>query len=103
MIASFIKGSNDTGGWLRSFDIFKAYNQDKWYLRGYNSSSTPREFIDMQPQATTTRQGFVNVADSSLDSAPSPSVVYSQIEMQAILNELRDLKTKFRNAGLLAP
>jgi|GEM_PF-1856059 len=103
MIASFIKGSNDTGGWLRSFDIFKAYNQDKWYLRGYNSNGTPREFIDMQPQATTTMKGLVNVADSSLDSAPSPSVVYSQIEMQAILNELRDLKTKFRNAGLLAP
>jgi hypothetical protein len=101
LVASFVKGTNDAGGWLRSFDIFKTYNKDKWYFRGYNSNGMPREFIDIQPQATSTVKGLVNQASSSLDSASSPSTSYSQAEMQAILNELRDLKTKLRSAGLL--
>jgi len=39
---------------------------------------------------------------TSADNANAPSSDYSQIEVQAILDELRDLKTKMRAAGLLA-
>ena len=37
-----------------------------------------------------------------LDSAPTPGATYNQGEVLGILNELRDLKTKLRTAGILA-
>ncbi|MGK6351569.1 glycosyl hydrolase family 28-related protein [Parapedobacter sp. DT-150] len=38
---------------------------------------------------------------ASADTATAPSAAYNQTEVQAILDELRDLKTKMRAAGLL--
>lgn len=42
------------------------------------------------------------VIPASPDSAASPSATYNQAEAQGILDELRDLKTKMRTAGILA-
>lgn len=42
-------------------------------------------------------------AAASADAASPVSATYTQTEVQAILNELRDLKAKLRTAGLLTP
>lgn len=52
--------------------------------------------------ATITQKGLVNQAAISNDTATAPSATYTQAEVQAILTELRDLKTKLRTAGILA-
>jgi hypothetical protein len=44
-----------------------------------------------------------NAAAASADTAPAQSGVYVQADVQAILNELRDLKSKLRSAGILSP
>lgn len=44
----------------------------------------------------------VDTVTASADSASAPGATYDQTEVQAILTELRDLKTKMRAAGLLA-
>jgi len=44
-----------------------------------------------------------NAAAASADTAPAQSGVYVQADVQAILNELRDLKSKLRTAGILSP
>jgi hypothetical protein len=44
-----------------------------------------------------------NAAAASADTAPAQSGVYVQADVQAILNELRDLKAKLRTAGILTP
>lgn len=43
-----------------------------------------------------------SVISVSPDSATAVGETYSQTEVQAILDELRDLKTKMRTAGILA-
>jgi len=43
----------------------------------------------------------MNKADFSADSAAAPGVTYVQSEVQGILTELRDLKSKMRAAGIL--
>lgn len=52
--------------------------------------------------ATTTTTGLVKQSMASADSAAAPGETYTQAEVQAILDELRDLKTKLRTAGILA-
>jgi len=52
--------------------------------------------------ATTIEKGLVKQAAATADIAPIPSSTYSQLEVQAILTELRDLKTKLQGAGILA-
>ena len=54
------------------------------------------------PNATLLRHGTVNQCQSSADSATAPSPTYTQSEAQAMLTELRDLKSKLRSAGILA-
>jgi len=49
------------------------------------------------------KNGIELKAQASTDAATPVSITYSQSEVQAILNELRDLKIKMRSAGLLAP
>jgi len=44
-----------------------------------------------------------NAAAASANTAPAQSAAYVQADAQAILDELRDLKTKLRNAGILTP
>jgi hypothetical protein len=44
-----------------------------------------------------------NTAAASADTAPAQSAAYVQADVQAILNELRDLKSKLRIAGILSP
>ena len=51
--------------------------------------------------ATTTSTGLVLMAEASANSAAAVGSAYDQGEVQAILDELRDLKTKMRAAGLL--
>lgn len=55
-----------------------------------------------EPNATTSVKGLVNQSAISADTATTPSATYTQAEVQAILTELRDLKTKLRTAGILA-
>lgn len=45
---------------------------------------------------------YSKTADASPDNATAPSATYTQAEVQSILTELRDLKTKLRTAGILA-
>lgn len=45
---------------------------------------------------------YGNVAAASSNAASNVGATYSQTEVQAILTELRDLKSKMRTAGLLA-
>jgi len=52
--------------------------------------------------ATTSAVGVVKKAAASADTAGAPSAGYVQAEVQAILDELRDLKAKLRTAGVLA-
>ena len=56
----------------------------------------------INPLANTSVVGLVKQAAISADSAPIPSVAYTQTEVEAILAELRDLKAKLRTAGVLA-
>ena len=53
--------------------------------------------------ATTTDVGVVKKAAASADAAGAAGASYSQAQVQAMLDELRDLKAKLRTAGVLAP
>lgn len=64
-------------------------------------------FVKTEPGGTATGWKYLlteddRVAAVSPDSAAAVSAVYDQTEVQAILDELRDLKAKMRAAGLLA-
>ncbi|QQD12280.1 hypothetical protein [Sphingobacterium sp. UDSM-2020] len=65
-------------------------NENVWFILNANK------------MATLTESGSVRQASLSLDSATAPSQTYTQSEAQAMLIELRDLKTKLRTAGILA-
>jgi|GEM_PF-4347834 len=65
--------------------------------------NTWRYVLLSSENATLTKKGLVNQSASSADSAPLPSTTYTQSEVSGILTELRDLKTKLRIAGILAP
>lgn len=52
--------------------------------------------------ATPTDVGVAKQAAASANTAAAVGASYSQAEVQAILDELRDLKTKLRTAGVLA-
>lgn len=60
------------------------------------------DIINGYKSATVTVKGLVNQSAISADTASAPSATYTQSEVQAILTELRDLKTKLRTAGILA-
>ena len=45
----------------------------------------------------------LNAAAASADTAPAQTAAYVQADVQAILTELRDLKTTLRSAGILTP
>lgn len=59
-------------------------------------------FRSAAPNASATSKGVVSQAAVSSDSASNPSATYTQMEVQSILSELRDLKVKLRTAGILA-
>lgn len=52
--------------------------------------------------ATTATAGIVKKAAASANTATAPGVAYVQAEAQAVLTELRDLKTKLQTAGVLS-
>lgn len=52
--------------------------------------------------ATVTDVGLVKQAAASANTAPAAGASYSQTQVQALLDELRDLKAKLRTAGVLA-
>ena len=58
---------------------------------------------NLMPDASVMIRGLVNQSSPSMDVATAPGLSYAQSEVQAILTELRDLKTKLRSAGILAP
>lgn len=53
--------------------------------------------------ASTADAGLVKKAAASADAAAAAGASYSQAQVQAMLDELRDLKAKLRTAGVLAP
>lgn len=63
------------------------------------SSYTPWSVLGNS--ATVSIKGLVNQASASADTAAPISAAFDQTEVQAILTELRDLKTKMRAAGIL--
>lgn len=52
--------------------------------------------------ATVSDVGVVKQALAAADTAAAVGATYSQTEVQALLDELRDLKAKLRTAGVLA-
>ncbi|HMV49422.1 MAG TPA: hypothetical protein PLQ88_30550 [Blastocatellia bacterium] len=46
---------------------------------------------------------LLNAAAASADTAPAQTAAYVQADVQAILDELRALKTSLRTAGVLLP
>jgi len=58
---------------------------------------------DVLGNASDLAKGLVNQSAVAPDSAMLPGTSYTQSEVQGILTELRDLKTKLRTAGVLAP
>lgn len=52
--------------------------------------------------ATPTDVGVVKQAAASANAAGAAGASYSQTQVQAVLDELRDLKAKLRTAGVLA-
>ena len=63
--------------------------------RCINSSSTT------YPNGQWEELHYFEPAQPSADSATNPGIDYSQVEVQGILTELRDLKEKLRDAGIL--
>ncbi|MEI2271687.1 right-handed parallel beta-helix repeat-containing protein [Sphingobacterium sp. ML3W] len=57
---------------------------------------------DLLAPASPLTYGRVKQSAASPDSASTPSAIYTQAEIQAILVELRDLKLKLRASGILA-
>jgi hypothetical protein len=53
--------------------------------------------------ATVSDVGVVKQAPASADTAAAAGASYSQTQVQAMLDELRDLKTQLRTAGVLTP
>lgn len=75
------------------------------YLRLYAIDGIPTSFyrvITSNVLATTSSAGAVKQALASADSAPNPSETYVQLEIQALLDELRDMKNKLRSAGIIS-
>lgn len=66
------------------------------------NGTTWSTWVNYRQVASTTVKGLVNQSTASADTATAPSAEYTQAEVQAILTELRDLKTKLRTAGILA-
>lgn len=60
------------------------------------------EWLDIIPISISALNNLIKQSEVSSDVASVPSTVYSQSEVQAILTELRNLKNKLRNAGLIA-
>lgn len=63
---------------------------------GANSASGARSSLGLGALAT------LGAAAASSDAAAAVGAAYVQAEVQAILDEMRDLKTKLRSAGILA-
>lgn len=72
--------------------------KDVQVLEVVNSTSLNDKIFD----ASTTVKGLLCQSTASLDTATAPSAIYTQTEIQAILTELRNLKTNLRTAGILA-
>lgn len=77
---------------------YRIFNTTKGCPEWWNGST----WLNPLASATPTTKGVVNQSGASPDTATAPSATYTQAEVQAILTELRDLKTKLRTAGILA-
>lgn len=66
------------------------------------STGPKNDVVHTGAAATGAVRGAVYQAAASANTAAAPGAAYVQAEMQAILTELRDLKTKLRNAGVLS-
>lgn len=97
----------DSGTPGKDFSLFVARSDlgGGLYLRLYGIDGTPTSFyriITSNVLATTSAAGAVKQALATVDSAPNPSEAYVQSEVKAIVDELRDLKTKLRSAGIIS-
>lgn len=67
------------------------FKENKWHT-----------IAKMPVLANTLAAGLVRQAAACTDSATAPGAEYDQGEVESLLTELRDLKTKLRGAGILA-
>jgi len=74
------------------------------YINNSATSSSDSIFIKDNGSSNIGWLPFVPMSQAATadNAAADPGVTYTQSEVQAILTELRDLKTKLRNAGILA-
>ena len=63
----------------------------------FTNPATARASLDLGVLAV------LNAAAASADTALAQTAAYVQADVQAILDELRDLKSKLRTAGILLP
>lgn len=79
---------------------FEYYNTTLGQLEIWNGTS----WVSPSPNATPTVKGLVNQATASPDIATQASgETPTKAEFDALFAELRDIKTKLRTAGTLAP
>lgn len=116
---TWVKEENGDGSWTHKLYLKSTYDLENYAINTDNifiSSTVDRINVDFPTNIplvsnlptgedithiTPTLRKYVNVG-SSPDTATAPSATYDQAEVQAILTELRDLKTKMRAAGILA-
>jgi|GEM_PF-2593111 len=107
---------NDDGGTWIPFGLTHVYEglqdpngtygappQGSIYIRR-GAGATPNSTIFVKTTDSGVNTGWKSLSETSsasADIAPAPGTTYSQSQVQAILTELRDLKTKMRAAGLL--
>lgn len=93
---------------------FRTNAQQRWSIDAANGHLVPYDAVknigtsslpvaNIYASKLTLPNGAITaVTAASADTSTTPSASYTQSEIQAILTELRDLKTKMRLAGLLA-
>ncbi|MDM1295263.1 right-handed parallel beta-helix repeat-containing protein [Sphingobacterium sp. N143] len=99
-IKGVVKDSNIAATFSDLFISGSLADEDVKFIKsaaGIESLPTGTDFLTVNPAIRS-----FNQAAASSDTSVPPSATYSQAEVQEILVELRDLKTKLRSAGILA-
>lgn len=86
---------------MESIMLSGGNNQYSLYEKDY-TLSLESDISNYTIDQTIVARNAIMVAAASANTASAVGATYSQAEVQAVLDELRDLKTKMRAAGLLA-
>lgn len=93
LVVSFQNGGGSSAGnYGRSFDLFKSYDETSLWVRRYSTTGVPLPFVRVDNV----------VASSSPDTATEAAgETPTKAEFDALLAELRDVKTRLKSAGLM--